>query len=108
MTRNKFGKGTLTYEGTVLSDALQEKVLVGVLQSAGLTGPDQQLPASVRVKHGVNGKGRIIHYYLNYSSQPKTFTYSYGAGSDLLAEKAVAKSQSITLGPWDAAIVEEK
>jgi beta-galactosidase len=108
MTRNKFGKGTLTYEGTVLSDALQEKVLVGVLQSAGLTGPDQQLPASVRVKHGVNGKGRITHYYLNYSSQPKTFTYSYGAGSDLLAEKAVAKSQSITLGPWDAAIVEEK
>ena len=30
VTRNPFGKGTLTYEGTYLSDALQEKVLAEV------------------------------------------------------------------------------
>jgi beta-galactosidase len=108
ITRNKFGHGTLTYEGTVLSEALQEKLLLGVLQAAGLTSSDQQLPPTVRVKHGVNGKGRTIHYYLNYSSEPQTFTYAYGAGADLLSQKPVASSQKITLGPWDAAIVEEK
>ena len=46
ITRNHFGEGTLTYEGTVLSQKLQEKVLLDVLKLAGLSGPDQQLPAA--------------------------------------------------------------
>ena len=60
ITRNSFGKGTLTYEGTVLSDKLQERVLLEVLERAGLTGPDQSLPATVRVKHGQNRRGRTL------------------------------------------------
>jgi beta-galactosidase len=108
ITRNRFGSGTLTYEATVLSDKLQEKVLLSVLQLAGLTGPDQQLPAPVRVKHGANREGRAIHYYLNYSNDPQTFTYPYRAGSDLLTQTAVAASQSLTLKPWDLVIIEEK
>jgi beta-galactosidase len=108
IARNRFGKGTLTYEGTVLSQKLQERMLLDVLKLAGLDGPDQQLPEPVRVKHGVNRKGKTIHYYLNYSSETQTFVYSYGTGSDLLALTAVAPSQSITLKPWDLAIIEEK
>jgi beta-galactosidase len=108
ITRNSFGKGTLTYEGTVLSDVLQDRVMSSVLQLAGLTGPDQTLPANVRVKHGVNRKGKKLHYFLNYSSDSQTFTYSFGAGTELLAQSTVAQGQSIKLKPWDAAIVEEK
>lgn len=108
ITENKFGKGTLTYEGTVLSDTLQEEVLLRVLREAQLTGPDQQLPAPVRVKHGTNRNGKTIHYYMNYSSDPQTFTYPYGAGEDLLTQAAIATSQRITLKPWDLVIVEEK
>jgi beta-galactosidase len=108
ITRNSFGKGTLTYEGTVLSDLLQDRVMSSVLQLTGLTGPDQALPANVRVKHGVNRKGKTLHYFLNYSSDSQTFTYSFGGGTDLLAQSAVAQGQSIKLKPWDAAIVEEK
>ena len=108
ITENAFGKGTLTYEGTVLSDKLQSDVLLAVLQKAGLTGSDQNLPAPVRVKHGVNRKGKTLHYYLNYSSEPQTLTYEYGAGSEILQQIAVSHGQSITLKPWDAAIIEEK
>jgi beta-galactosidase len=98
----------LTYEGTVLSDELQEKVLFDVLQSAQLTGPDQKLPAPVRVKHGVNREGKTLHYYFNYSSDSQTFNYPYALGSDLLTQTTVPASQSITLKPWDLAIIEEK
>src|ERR1700689_814352 len=63
ITENEFGKGTLLYEGTYLSDPLQLAVLKRALQKAGLTGADQQLPASVRVQHGVNRLGRRLHYY---------------------------------------------
>jgi beta-galactosidase len=108
ITRNHFGNGTLTYEGTVLSGSLQESVLQQVLKLAGLTGPDQQLPPVVRVKHGLNRNGNTLHYYLNYSSDPQTIQYPYGPGSDLLTQAPVAHSQSITLKPWDLAIIKER
>jgi beta-galactosidase len=108
ITRNRFGKGTLTYEGTVLSDGLQARLLLDVLQIAGLTGPDQKLPTSVRVKHGTNRNGKALHYYLNYSSESQVFRYTYKSGEDLLTGTAVASSQSVTLKPWDLVIIEEK
>ena len=43
LTRNAFGKGTVTYEGTVLSDALQEKVVRDVLEQARVSLPDAAL-----------------------------------------------------------------
>jgi len=108
ITRNAYSKGTLTYEGTVLSDELQGRVLAEVLKLAGLTGPDQALPAKVRVKHGVNRKGKNLHYFLNFSSESQTVAYSYGEGTELLTQAVVSHLQNITLKPWDAAIVEEK
>jgi beta-galactosidase len=108
ITRNKFGKGTLTYEGTVLSDKLQEKILLGVYEMAGLSGPDQKLAAPVRVKKGMNNAGRTTHFYLNYSGSDQTFVYPHHAGSDICSGKAVAQTSSVTLPPWDLAIIEER
>jgi len=108
ITRNRFGTGTLTYEGTVLSDALQSKVLFEVLRAAGLTGSDQALPPSVRVKHGTNHNGKTVHYYLNYSNESQTIVYAYKTGHDLLSNESVTPQQSVTLKPWDLVIVEEK
>jgi len=107
ITENDFGTGTLLYEGTYLSDALQTAVLKTALQKAGLTGPDQQLPAAVHVQHGVNRLGKHIHYYFNYSGAPVGVAYSYGAGTNLLDGKPVAHAQQLTLAPWDLAIIEE-
>lgn len=108
ITRNTFGKGTLTYEGTVLTDMLQEKLLLDVLQLARLGGPDQKLPQAVRVKHGTNQFGKRLHYYLNYSAQVQKVAYPYGPGADLLTGSALQSAQSINLQPWDLVIIEEK
>ncbi len=108
ITRNAFGKGTVTFEGTVLSDTLQNKILKDVLSAAGLTGPDQQLPAPVKVKHGTSNSGKRMHYYFNYSSHSQNFAYTYAAGTDILSAKPVAKSQQLALAPWDLAIIEEQ
>jgi beta-galactosidase len=107
ITENTFGSGTLLYEGTYLSDALQTAVLRDTLQKLGLAGADQQLPSAVHVQHGVNRMGKRIHYYFNYSANPVTANYSYGAGTNLLDGKTVAKGGTLTLAPWDLAIVEE-
>lgn len=108
VTTNAFGSGTLTYEGTVLSDKLQQAIVLSALREAGLAGPDQQLPSTVRVKHGFSQDGRKLHYYLNYSSAPAAVTYSYVAGTDLLTGQSLAQGQQTTLAPWDLIVVKEK
>jgi beta-galactosidase len=107
ITSNHFGSGKLTYEGTVLSDKLQQTIVLDELREAGLTGPDQQLPENIRVKHGIGNDGRRLHYYLNYSSSVSSFTYNDAAGNDLLTGNPINKGAEVTLKPWDLAIVEE-
>jgi beta-galactosidase len=108
ITRNEFGQGSFTYEGTVLSDSLQKMVLLGVLKEAGLTSSDQELPAAVHVKHSQNRQGKSLHFYFNYSSSQQSFPYTYASGSNLLSQEPVARGQSLLLQPWDVAIMEEK
>ncbi|HMD85496.1 MAG TPA: beta-galactosidase [Terriglobia bacterium] len=108
ITENHYGTGTLLYEGTYLSDTLQTRVLAEVLREVGIAGPDQQLPAAIRVRHGVNRLGKRVHYYFNYSSEPKSFAYSYGSGKDLLTGTAIVHGQQVNLRPWDVAIMEEE
>ncbi|MGO9338546.1 MAG: beta-galactosidase [Terracidiphilus sp.] len=107
ITENDFGAGTLLYEGTYLSDALQTAVLKGELQKAGLTSLDQQLPSAVHVQHGVNRMGKQLHYYFNYSGAEVKLTYTYASGTNLLDGKSVAHAANFTLAPWDLAIIEE-
>ena len=107
VTENQFGTGTLLYEGTYVSDALQTALLKHAVEEAGLTSPDQQLPAAVHVQHGVNRMGKRVHYYFNYSGAEVKVSYGYGAGTSLLDGKPVAHAQEITLAPWDLAIIEE-
>ncbi|HZD47309.1 MAG TPA: Beta-galactosidase C-terminal domain, partial [Silvibacterium sp.] len=90
------------------SNTLQNAVVLDVLKQAGLTGPAQQLPATVREKDGVSASGKNIHFYLNYSSNPQTFAYSHAAGSDLLTGKSITSTDQITLQPWDLAVIEER
>ena len=108
VTRNQYGSGDLTYEGTWPSDEVQKAIVMEVLGRAGVTGPDQQLPAAVRVKSGINDLGRRVHYYLNYSGGALTFTYTYAPGTDLLTGKSVGANQRVQIGPWDVVIVEEQ
>ena len=108
ITRNKYGNGTLTYEGTVVTEALQRETIRDVLKRAGLTGPDQNLPGLVKVRHGRNAQGKLLHYYLNFSGQEQSVSYPYKSGSDLLTNNSVRQGQALKLKPWDLAIVLEQ
>jgi beta-galactosidase len=111
ISENHFGKGMVTYEGTVLSDTLQRKVLVRVLEQAQLTGPGQKLPAAVpeavKVKHGAGRTGQPIHYYFNFSAAPQRIVYPDAAGRELLSNRTLAHGAALSLEPWGVAIVEQ-
>ncbi len=79
-----------------------------VLQHAGLTGPDQALPSSIHVKHGVNRFGKRIDYYLNYTNSARQFVYPYADRVDLPTSRPIAHGQTVTVQPWNLVIVDEK
>ncbi len=108
ITRNKFGRGVLTYEGTVVTDALQREIIRDVLRQVELTGPDQNLPEPVKVRHGRTSQGKLLHYYLNFSGTEQGLPYPYGAGTDLLTNKLVKTNGALKLNPWDLCIIEER
>jgi beta-galactosidase len=73
-----------------------------------LTGPDQGLPEQVKVRHGRNAQGKLLHYYLNFSGDAQTISYPYHNGTDLLTNSPVAQGNGLTLKPWNLAIVAEQ
>lgn len=107
ITENQYGTGTLLYEGTYLSDGLQQNVLLDVLRRIGLTGPDQQLPAPIHTVEGINRFGNRVRYYFNYSANAVSFEYSGSAGTDLLTGYSVTPNAPVTLKPWDLMIVDQ-
>ena len=91
-----------------MTDTLQREIIRDVLKRAGLTGPDQNLSRSVRVRHGRNAQGKLLHYYLNFSGEEQPVSYAYGNGLDLLTGASLRQGQTLKLKPWDLAIVAEQ
>lgn len=108
ITVNRFGAGTLTYEGTWLSSELQRAVMKQVLKSAKIPLPDIDLPATVRVRHVLETSGQTIHFYFNYSNQAQRFRYKYPVGIDLLTSRSILSGRILALPPWGIAIIEQR
>jgi beta-galactosidase len=108
ITRNRYGDGTLTYEATVVTDALQREIVRDAISRAGLAGEDQKLPPQVKIRQGRNGQGRLLRYYFNFSEQDACFTYPYATGVDLLTGYPVEKGVRVNLRPWGVAVIAER
>ena len=107
ITRNIYGKGSLTYEGTLLTDALQAAIVRDTLKQSGIETDAAAAESTIRIKHGRNQKGQRIHYFLNYSSSPASIDYHYGTAHNLLGQQEINPGQRLTVGPWDVVIAEE-
>ncbi|HET6556229.1 MAG TPA: beta-galactosidase [Prolixibacteraceae bacterium] len=107
ITINNFGKGTLLYEGTGVSDGIQEKILLEGLERAGIKTVDQNLHWPLVTKSGVNDGGKKVHYYYNYSSEKSSLAYPHGVGTELVSGNRVSSGASLEIGPWDVLIIEE-
>ena len=107
ITLNQYGKGSLLYQGCLLSDTLQERIIRREMDRLNLTTPDQRLRWPLITKSGINEKKNTIRYYYNYSSEPREITYAYDLGTELVTGKSVEKGNKLEIGPWDVLIIEE-
>ena len=108
ITLNSYGNGTVTYEGTYLSDKLQEMVVLETLKIAGVAMTDAGLPAVLKAKHATLQDGKAVHFYFNFSGERQIFPYAYGDGTDILSGEPAPQSRKIVLGAWDVAIIKER
>jgi len=107
VVENKFGKGTFIYEGCLVSDDIQSKIVYNKALETGLINKDSHIAYPLVLKYGTNDQGKTIRYYLNYSNIEQAFTWFYDKGTDLLTDKTLKKGDNLLLKPWDVLIVEE-
>lgn len=107
ITENKFGKGSFIYEGCLLSDEIQSKIILNKALETGIIYGDKQLSYPVVVKYGTNDQGKTIRYYLNYSNKEQSVIYNFNKGVDLFKNRILKKGDNFLLKPWDLLIVEE-
>jgi beta-galactosidase len=107
ITINNYGKGTLLYEGTGVSDLIQEKLILQEMEKSGIKTVDQDLHWPLITKSGINDAGKKVHYYYNYTSLKSSLVYPHKAGNELTSGKTVSSGASLEIGPWDVLIIEE-
>ncbi len=107
ITINNYGKGSLLYEGCMVSDAIQKKLILNEIEELNIKTPDQELQWPLITKSGSNDEGNTIRYYYNYSSDPKEFNYAYSGGTELITGAKVSEKQKLQLEPWGVLIIEE-
>ncbi|MFV0376429.1 MAG: beta-galactosidase [Mangrovibacterium sp.] len=108
ITVNKYGKGNLLYEGCMVSDAIQKKIILQEIEDLNLKTPDQNIQWPLITKSGVNDENNPIHYFYNYSSEPQNINYGYNNGVDLLTNNKISNNSTLTIEPWGVIIIEEQ
>ncbi len=104
---NNFGKGKAIYQGTILTDELQEAVILDMCKQLNIYDPDKNLKFPIIQKNSTSTKGTRLHFYLNYSDEEKVIKNVYGLAKDLISGNSVKNEGSITLSAWGVAILEE-
>lgn len=107
VTENRYGKGSLIYEGSLVSDEIQSSIVATKAKELGLISKEDNESYPIVIRQGINDQGKTIRYYLNYSGQDKSVAYNYQKGTNLFTNASVKRGDFISLKPWDVAIIEE-
>ncbi len=99
-----FGKGRVTYCGTLPNPSLSKALAQWVLAQAGITLPFADLPTVVRASSATATSGQKLHFYTNWSWDVQHVPVSLD-GSDLISGASIQSGASIELGAWDTKIV---
>jgi beta-galactosidase len=107
VTRNRHGKGEVTYVGFMPTDAMIEKIVADAVKRAGIPN-DSGARFPIIIRGGTLKNGRAVRYIMNYSSGTQQLTYRFADGTDLLSGRRLAKGEVVALKPWDVLIVETR
>jgi len=105
ITRNRYGKGTAVYIGTMTDAEILKNIYRLVLKEADIDFSEEH--AGVIIHQGINDYGKNVRYYLNYSPEEKTVFYRYKDAEDVLSGERIPAASRIDVEPWGVRILEE-
>jgi beta-galactosidase len=108
VTRNRYGQGTFTYEGSAVSDRLQYAIVRRTLEQTGLAGILPSGPGAVRTRRALDAQGRTLRFIMNFSSDEARYHYPYREGTDLLSKQPVTQGADLAIPAWDLRIIRER
>lgn len=97
-----FGRGSGTYLGAMLDQAVLGPLLEQMLPRWGIALPPERWP--LVVKEGTNALGQRVRYLLNYAPSPAEAA-APAACTELLSSAALAAGETLRLPPWGAAVL---
>jgi beta-galactosidase len=106
VTTHRFGRGQVTYVGTLPSRELGRAVAELVLADAGVPTGRADLPRSVRVTTARARDGRRLWFVSNWSWDPVTVPTQV-AGNALLSGRDLREGGAIELGAWGVDVLVE-
>lgn len=104
VTRNEYGKGKAYYIGCMTSERVLRNIFKRALADAKVPYPED-ISFPVIVRKGINGFGKKICFYLNYSAGEQVVSLS-GTGIDLLTQEKV--QGTMTIPAWGVRVTEMK
>jgi beta-galactosidase len=108
VTSQPFGRGRVTYVGTLPNPALGRALAGWVMAQAGLAPRIAGLPEPVKVSTARNKAGERFWFVTNWSGAHHAVPGLPVAAVDLLSEEAVGPGAGFDLGPWDVRILVER
>jgi len=100
----QYGKGRITYCGTLPSAELALTLAQWVMQEARVEAVGAELAPSVRAHHARTRKGEKLTFYTNWSWTPHRVSPILPGGRDLMTNEPITSEMPIELGPWDVKV----
>ncbi len=103
-----YGRGRVTYIGTLPNAAFGRALAAWVLAQAGLRPLIADLPEAVRVSTARTRDGQRLWFFTNWSWEPQALRELPVRGTELFSGAVVGPETTLTLGSWDVRIVVER
>jgi beta-galactosidase len=100
-----FGKGRVTYCGTLPNSALGKALAQWVLRQAGLQGSFAEPPISVRVTSARSQGGQKLWFFSNWSWEQQHLEGLPLSGYELFSGAPLNDRDALDLGAWDVKVI---
>jgi len=105
ITTHSFGRGRVTYVGTLPNPALGKTLASWVLRQSGIVPLGEGLPESVRCTTARATDGKQLWFWSNWSFSPQTVPNLPIGGTELFTQARLRTGQALEMEPWGVRIV---
>lgn len=105
VTTHAFGKGRVTYCGTLPNPSLGKAIAKYALEQANIKLPFTDLPQSVQVVTATAQSGEKLTFFTNWSWNSQELPPIAGGGRELFSNHSLDDGEQLSIGPWDVKII---